>query len=82
MNVHCSYITLNGLLSAECNYSFFLQKLFTPSVIFFTLYFLHIILFEVAAWVVLKNWGIGWVPYILAAILLATGQVCNEHIPE
>ncbi|XP_065898010.1 acyl-CoA 6-desaturase-like [Dysidea avara] len=50
------------------------EKLFTPSVTFFTIYLLHIILFEVAAWVVLKYWGIGWVPYIMAAILLATGQ--------
>ena len=44
---------------------------------FFTLYFLHIILFEIAAWAVVNYWGIGWVPYILAAMLLATGQVCS-----
>ena len=47
---------------------------------FFTLYFLHIIFFEIAAWVVVTYWGIGWVPYILAAMLLATGQVCHEEL--
>lgn len=44
------------------------MKLFTPSICFFVLSILHIIFFEIMAYLILYVYGTGWVPFLASVI--------------
>lgn len=46
-------------------------KLFKPSIVFFLLHFLHLIIFEALAFWILYHFGTGWIPYLTSMMLYA-----------
>jgi fatty acid desaturase 2 (delta-6 desaturase) len=46
------------------------MNLFTPSKVFFILQFAHIIFFDVLAYLIMRNYGTGWLPYLGSMICL------------
>ena len=58
------------------NLSWF-QGYFKPSVAFYVLNIGQLILLEVLAYVILVQFGTGWLPYWLSIFCLATVQVCQ-----
>ena len=53
------------------------QGYFRPSVLFFTLVIAHVFAFEILAYVILRQFGIGWVP-LIASLLCYT--ICQVRI--
>lgn len=56
--------------------------LFKPSVLFYTLVLIHILVLEWAAWAVMAYWGTGWGPCLLSLALMTTVQAqvgWNQH---
>lgn len=51
------------------------MELFEAKPAFFALLLGHILAMEVLAWLIIYLFGPGWVPSILAALVLATSQV-------
>jgi len=56
------------------------QGLFKPSYVFFMLQLMHIIALEVAAFAILHWCDAGWLPYLVAALILTTAQVFSCFI--
>ncbi|KAM9301896.1 acyl-CoA 6-desaturase [Gastrophryne carolinensis] len=48
--------------------------LFNGSVLFFSLYLLHILVLEALAWSILHYFGNGWIPTLIVILILATSQ--------
>ena len=54
---------------------FLLQGYFKTNPLFFIAHFTHIILFYIAAWAVIWNFGTGWIPWLSTAALATVSQV-------
>lgn len=53
----------------------FLQGLFKPSYTFFFLHLAHLIALEAIAYLVMRQFGTGWIPYLISLLCSATVQV-------
>lgn len=53
----------------------FLQDLFRPSYAFFFIHLAHIIAFEVLGYLVMKQFGTGWIPYLITLLCCTIVQV-------
>ncbi|BFZ15351.1 hypothetical protein BsWGS_18390 [Bradybaena similaris] len=48
--------------------------LFHPSLLFFALHLLHILLLDGAAWAVMYHFGASWTPYLISLLLVTTAE--------
>lgn len=56
--------------------------LFTPSITFFTITLLHLIALDIAGYLTLYYFGVGWIPFLVSLILNSTCQAqlgWNQH---
>lgn len=51
--------------------------LFQPSIAFYVLTMVHIVLLDAAGWAIMWYFGTGWIPYTAAALCLVTAQVIS-----
>lgn len=54
--------------------------LFKPSICYYSLYFIHVILLEVLAILVLRIFGVSWPIYLLSGFVLAAAQVFSSSV--
>ena len=52
-----------------------LQGLFQPSYTFFTIILLHVILLDIAAYLIMYYFGTGWIQFLISLVLISTAQV-------
>lgn len=56
------------------------NNLFKPNFLFYSIHFLHVILFELLGAIVLYYFGNGWLSYLTATVLLTISQVDNFSV--
>jgi len=55
--------------------------LYRPNFTFFALIAAHVVFFDLLGWWTMKTFGTGWLPYVIASVLLATAQVISSDGP-